>query len=549
MKRITRPGCALAAILSAGMSGIWAQENGGLANRKSEQLGEVNFLVSCDEAAQKEFNHAMALFHSFWFGPAIESFQKVFERDPACAMAFWGIAMMSLGNPFSWPANPEAMQAGEAALAEAERVGAKTERERGYIAALGVLFKDWENTEYRQRAVGFEEAMGEVAARYPQDDEAQILYALILDATALPSDKTYANQRKAAGILEPLFKKYPDHPGAAHYLIHTYDYAELAEKGLAPARAYARIAPSAPHALHMPSHIFSRLGLWREMVESNRASYLAAVSERKTRRSGTVTYGLLHTMDYLVFGYLQQAQDKAAKDVVAEAAAIKTAGVENLPAAYALAAIPARYALERGDWKAAAALELRPPGDLAWDRFPQAEAVSVYARGLGAARAGDVAAARKALERLQALKDTMTAAKIQYWPDQADFQIKALHAWIALGENRKDAAVQLMREATESEEASDKLPVTPGSVVPSRELLGEMLLAIDQPAQALIEFERSLMRDPNRFRAIYCAASTAEATGDRKAAIDYYSKLQTLTADHDTERPELAHAKAFLAMQ
>jgi hypothetical protein len=207
--------------------------------------------------------------------------------------------------------------------------------------------------------------MGEVAARYPQDDEAQILYALILDATALPSDKTYANQRKAAGILEPLFKKYPDHPGAAHYLIHTYDYAELAEKGLAPARAYARIAPSAPHALHMPSHIFSRLGLWREMVESNRASYLAAVSERKTRRSGTVTYGLLHTMDYLVFGYLQQAQDKAAKDVVAEAAAIKTAGVENLPAAYALAAIPARYALERGDWKAAAALELRPPGDRA----------------------------------------------------------------------------------------------------------------------------------------------------------------------------------------
>ncbi len=547
MKRITRTPCALAVILSAGMSGIWAQESGGLANRKSEQLGEVNFLVSCNDAAQQEFNHAMELFHSFWYGPAIDAFQKVLQQDPACGMADWGIAFMSMGNPFSWPANPKAVQAGAAALAEAERVGAKTEREREYIAALGVFFKDWASTEYRPRALAFVKAMSGVAARNPQDDEAQILYALILDATALPTDKTYANQLKAAGILEPLFKKYPNHPGVAHYLIHTYDYAGLAEKGLAPARAYARIAPSAPHARHMPSHIFSRLGLWREMVESNRASYLAAVNESESGPFGTATHGLLHAMDYLVFGHLQQAQDKAAKELVDEAAASSTVDVENPSAAYALAAMPARYALERGDWRAAATLALSPAG-LTWDRFPQAEAVLVYARGLGAARTGDAAAARKALQRLQALKEVMTAAETGYWPDQTDFQIKALDALIALAEGRNNEAVALMRQAAEAEESSDKPPVTPGNVLPARELLGEMLVAIDEPGQALVEFERSLKRDPNRFRTVYGAARAAEAMGNRTAAIDYYGKLQALSADRDSSRPELGHAKAFLAM-
>ncbi|MGH7351816.1 MAG: tetratricopeptide repeat protein, partial [Candidatus Methylomirabilales bacterium] len=549
MKSATRIACTVAMLLAAVAPAPWAHGEGDTPRGTSpKKLGEVNFQVSCNAAAQGEFNQAMALFHSFWFNPAIKSFSQVLQHDPECGMANWGIAIMSTGNPFAWPPNPNALKAGAAAMAEAQRVGAKSERERDYIAALGAFFKDWETIDHRARAVAFEKAMEGVAARYPQDDEAQVLYALALNVTAVPTDKTFANQLKAAGILEPLFKKYPNHPGIAHYLIHTYDYAELAEKGLPSARAYAGIALSVPHALHMPSHIFSRVGLWRDMVEGNRASYLAAKAELKETTLGIGTYDALHAMDYMVFGHLQQAQDKAARTLLDEVSAIRKVNVENFVAAYAFAAIPSRYALERGDWQQAAALKLSP-ADLSWNKFPQAEAILVFARGLGAARIGDVAAARKDVERLQALKEAMTAAKIGYWAGQTDFQIKTVSAWIALAEKRDNEAVRMMHAAAEVEEASDKHPVTPGNVVPSRELLGEMLIALNQPAQALTEFERSLKRDPNRFRGIYGAARAAEASGNRQAARDYYAKLQILTADRDTERPELAQAKAFLAKQ
>jgi len=513
---------------------------------KPEQLGEVNFPVFCNAAAQQEFNRAMALFHSFWFDPAKASFARVLQHDPGCGMAHWGISIMSMGNPFTWAVNPNAAKAGAPAAAEAGRVGARSERERDYIAALGTFFKDWETTEFRPRAVAFEQAMGSLAAKYPRDDEAQILYALALNITALPTDKGFANQHKAAAILEPLLKKYPNHPGVAHYLIHTYDYAELAEKGLPPARVYGAIAPSVPHALHMPSHIFSRVGLWKEMVESNRASYLAAKGELKEKTLGIGNYDALHAMDYMVFGQLQQAQDKAAKQLVDEATAIRKVNVENNVAAYAFAAMPARYALERGDWAHAAKLSLSPP-DLAWSKFPQAEGILVFARGLGAARSGDVAAARRDVGRLRAIKAALTTAKSGYWAGQTDFQIEAVNAWIALAEKRNDEALKRMRAAAEAEEASDKHPVTPGNVVPSRELLGEMLLELGQPKLALAEFERSLKRDPNRFRGIYGAARAAEAAGNLQRAREYYARLQTLTAARDTERPELAHAREFLS--
>ena len=535
------------AMMLAGAPGVWAHgDDDAPVGKPPEKLGEVQVMVSCNAAAQTEFKRSMALFHSFWFEPAKKSFARVLEEDPECGMAYWGIAFMSMGNPFAWPANPVAMKAAAAAAAEARRVGAKTDRERDYIAALGVFFKDWETVEHRPRAVAFEKAMGEVAARYPKDDEAQIFHALLLDATALPTDKTYANQMKAAAILEPLFKKYPNHPGVPHYLIHTYDYADLAQKGLPSARVYAGIAPSVPHALHMPSHIFSRVGLWKEMVEGNRISYQAAKNEIKDKTLGLGAYDALHALDYMVFGELQQAQDKAAKQVVDEVGAVKKINVENFVAAYAFAAIPSRYALERGDWKAASQLQLSP-SDLAWNKFPQAEAVLVYARGLGAARTGDVAAARQDLARLNALKEAMTAAKIGYWPAQTDFQIKALDAWIALAEKRSDEALQLMRAAAEAEEASDKHPVTPGNVVPSRQLLGEMYMQLDQPALALAEFKRSLKRDGNRFRSVYGAARAAQAVGNRNAARQYYATLQTMTAGGNSERPELRQAKAFMA--
>lgn len=542
----------LAILFCTDVSGAWAHDenhtNHTPPGAPPEQLGEVHFPVSCSAAAQREFNRAMALFHSFWFDPAKQSFATVLEHDPECGMAHWGIAIMSMGNPFTWPPNPPALKAAAAAMVEARRVGVKSEREHDYLSALAAFFQDWETTDHRPRALAFEQAMERVAARYPQDTEAQILYALVLNATALPTDKTFANQLKAGAILEPLFKSYPNHPGVAHYLIHTYDYTELAAKGLPAARVYAAVAPSVPHALHMPSHIFSRVGLWSEMVESNRASYLAARSELKETTLGIGGYDALHAMDYLAFAHLQQAQDQAAKQMVDEAAAIRKVNVENFPAAYAFAAIPARFALERGDWKQAAALTLSP-ADLAWNKFPQAEAILVFARGLGAARSGDVPAARKDVERLQALKDAMTAAKSDYWAGQTDFQITTVNAWIALAEQRPDEAVQLMRAAAAAEEASDKHPVTPGNVAPSRELLGEMLLALNQPAQAFSEFERSLQRDPNRFRGLYGAARAAEASGNHEAGYEYYTKLLTLTAGRDTERPELAQARTFLAQQ
>lgn len=510
-----------------------------------EKLGELNFPVSCSVDAQKEFNRGMALFHSFWFDPAKKSFARVLEYDSGCGMAYWGIAVMSMGNPLAWPANPVAMKEAAKAMVEAQRVGAGSERERDYIKALAVYFRDWETTDHRARALAFEKAMGSVAARYPDDMEAQILYALMLDVTASPTDKTFANQLKAASILEPLFKKYPNHPGIAHYLIHTYDYAELAEKGLPAARAYAKIAPSVPHALHMPSHIFSRVGAWGEMVEDNRASYIAAKGELSEQILGVGTYDALHAMDYMVFGLLQQAKDKEAKQFVDEVAAIKKVNVENFIAAYAFAAIPSRYALERGDWRQAASLELSP-ADLSWNKFPQAEAILVFARGLGAARSGNTAAARKDVRRLMALKDLMTTGKIGYWAGQTDFQIWTVNAWIALAERRNDEAVQSMRAAAEAEEASDKHAVTPGNVVPSRELLGEMLLALNRPEQAFAEFERSLKRDPNRFRGIYSAARAAEASGNPRAAREYYGRLWALAANHDTERPELTRAKTYI---
>jgi tetratricopeptide (TPR) repeat protein len=546
--KITKPLISvLAMVLGFATSSAWAQhsEHGTPQATPPEKLGEVSFPVSCNAAAQKDFNRAMALFHSFWFEPAKESFARVLEHDRECGMAHWGIAIMSMGNPFAWPPSPNALKAGAAAMVEAQRVGAKSERERDYIAALATFLKDWETRDHRTRALAYEKAMEGLVARYPTDDEAKILYALVLNVTALPTDKSFTNQLKAGAILEPLFKKYPSHPGVAHYLIHTYDYAELAERGLPAARAYSTIAPAVPHALHMPSHLFSRVGLWPEMVESNRASYLAAKSELQETTLGIGTYDALHAMDYMVFAHLQQAHDAAAKQLLDEVSAIRKVNVENAVAAYAFASIPARFALERGDWKQAAGLKLSP-ADLSWNKFPQAEAILVFARGLGASRVGDVASARRDADRLQALKEAMTAAKMDYWAGQADFQIKTVTAWIALAEKRHEEAVRLMRAAADAEDASDKHPVTPGNVAPSRELLGEMLLTLNSPAQAFTEFERSLTRDPNRFRAIYGAARAAEASGNRRAARDYYAKLLKVAVSPDTERPELAEARAFL---
>jgi hypothetical protein len=342
---------------------------------------------------------------------------------------------------------------------------------------------------------------------------------------------------KAAGILERVFAEQPDHPGVAHYLIHSYDYPPLAAQGLTAARRYASIAPSAPHALHMPSHIFTRQGLWEESIEMNRRSAAASKSH----------FDSLHAMDYLEYAYLQGAQDRDAKRVLDEIAAIKKVDREHFVTAYALAAIPARYALERGRWADAATLLPYPnERDFPWVNFPQGMAISVYARALGAARSGNASAVREEIERLQRLREAMIEAKIGYWAQQADIQIKVASAWAAFAAGNKQEALKLMREGADMEDASEKHPVTPGHVLPARELMGEMLLELNQPASALKEFEASHKVEPNRFRGLYGAARAAELSGDHKKARAFYEKLVVVCAKADTERPELLKAKAFL---
>jgi hypothetical protein len=364
----------------------------------TEQLGQVHFPVACSADVQPEFDRAVALLHSFAFDPSTKAFATVAQKDPSCGMAYWGVAMTRLGNPFNWPLGPQAIQEGWAAVEKAAAAGGKTSRELAYIAAIKVFYKDGEKIDHRTRALAYERAMEQLSRTYPDDREAAIFYALALNATALPTDKTYANQLKAAEILEHIVAEQPDHPGVAHYLIHSYDYATIAHRGLAAARRDASIAPAAPHALHMPSHIFTRRGFWQESIGSNRASAASTKNHREQ----------LHAMDYLTYAYLQLAQDQAARRVLDDMNALEHINVEHFVSAYALAAMPSRYTIERRQWAEAAVLTL-PRSDFPWNRFPQSEAVLVFARALGAVRSGDDCHIRGAQMLLGAVRDASHA--------------------------------------------------------------------------------------------------------------------------------------------
>jgi len=515
--------------------------------KPGEVIGTAHFPVSCNEPAQREFDHAIALHHSFWFDPANQAYKKVLELDPACGMAYWGLALSALANPFAWPAPAKAMEVGAGYMATAQHIGGRTAREQGFIDALGAFYADWPNTEHRPRALAWEQGMAKVAAANPDDTETQIFYALALIANAQASDKTFANQLKAGAILEPMFESRTDHPGVAHYLIHAYDYTALVEKGLPAARRYASIAPSAPHALHMPAHIFTRLGLWEDSIETNSASAKAARAEMKSPSLSLGSYNALHAMDYMTYAYLQRSQDKAAQRIVEEVSAIQKLDAANFPAAYALAAIPARYALERRDWKTAAQLELQPK-DMPWQQFPHAEAVNAYARALGAARSGNRETAATQIARLKQLQTELQKMKLGYWAQQAEIQITAASAWLAFANGKNDDALAAMQKAVELEANSDKHPVTPGPLIPARELLGEMLLEMNKPAAALAEFSRETATEPNRYRAIANASRAAEQSGDRQMARALAEQLLELTAKRDTERAEVVQAKLLLSM-
>jgi hypothetical protein len=504
------------------------------------RLGTVHFETSCAPAAQKTFDRGVALLHSFWFSAAVKAFDEVLAADPNCVIAQWGKAMSWWSNPFAGMRSAEALKAGLAAVDSAKASGGGTPRERDYIAAVDTLFRDVATRDQRSRTLAYEKAMEALAAKYPDDVEARIFYALSLGQTALPTDKSYANQLKAAEILEREFAKQPDHPGLAHYIIHSFDVPPLAARALDAARRYAKIAPDAPHALHMPSHTFTRVGLWQESIETNLASAAAARKDNATAEE-------LHALDYQAYAYLQTAQDKNAKATVDAIPAlfpkIAAPGAGNAapPAAgyFAAAAIPARYALERAAWAEAAALDVRE------SPTPWADSVTWFAKGLGAARTGDTAGARAAVAKLEALRDQLSAPNDAYWHGQVDIQRRGAAAWAAFAEGRTDEALSVMREAADMEDATEKAPVTPGPIKPARELLGEMLLELKKPAEALAAFESTLKKEPNRFRALYGAAQAAAASGDPGKAKKYFGTLSELT-QRATQPPrkELLQARA-----
>jgi tetratricopeptide (TPR) repeat protein len=514
--------------------------------KPGEKLGTVHFDTSCSATAQPQFERAVAMLHSFWFQAGLDAFAEVAQTDPGCAMAHWGTAMIWWGNPLAGPASPKGLKEGWAAVERAKAVGAKTPREAGYVAAVEAFFKDADKVDHRTRALAYEKAMEKLARQYPDDAEAAIFYALALNVTLVPTDKTYANQLKAAAILEPIFAKQPEHPGVAHYLIHSYDFPPIAGQGLTAANRYAAIAPSAPHALHMPSHIFTRVGAWEASIESNRASAKAAMSELGAAQHGYSSYNALHAMDYMTYGFLQLGRDREAREVFDEIRSIRKLDVDHFVAAFAFAAIPARYTLERGRWAEAAVLTLHP-ADLGWQRFPQAEAIHWFARGVGAARSGNTAGARESIARLEALRDGMTASKNGYWAEQAEIQRRGVEAWLAQSEGRSTQAAALMRAAAELEDSTEKHPVTPGAIKPAREMLGELLLEQGQPATALIEFETSQKSEPNRLQGLYGAARAAELAGNQAKARSYYAKLAELGKNADADRPEVTRARAALA--
>jgi tetratricopeptide (TPR) repeat protein len=513
----------------------------------SEKLGRVNFVVSCSPAAQKKFNRATALLHSFWYEEAEKAFAAIAKSEPKCAMAQWGVAM-SLYHPVWAPATSSELQKGWVAVEKAKSAAAKTARERDYIAAIETFYRDWDKLDHRTRALAYEKAMEHVYLSYPKDREAAIFYALALLGTAQSSDKTYANQKKAAGILNRILPQAPQHPGVAHYLIHSFDYPQLAQLALPAARSYAKIAPSSPHALHMPSHIFTRLGLWQESIQSNLASAEAARKHAAMTHPGAAGFDQLHAFDYLVYAYLQGAEDQKAKQIVDKANAIDRVDAEIFSAAYAFTAAPARYALERRQWSEAARLKLHPAG-FPWERFRYAEATTYFARAIGAARSGDPSSASKDVEKLSALQKKLADAKDSYWSGQVEIQRRAAAAWLAHAEGNNTEALTLMRSATELEASTEKHPVTPGPIIPARELLGDLLLELKQPEQALREFEASLRDSPNRFNGLYGAARAAELSGDKKKAGAYYAKMVTLTEHADSDRPELQKIRAFVAQK
>src|SRR6476620_5640096 len=514
-----------------------------IARANEERLGEVNFPISCSPAAQQQFDRAVAMQHSFLCPETVKAFTIIAEKEPSCAMAYWGIAISQRPNPLVGPFPGDVLKRGWEAVEKARAASQKTEREIAWIEALAAYYQDYATVPQQKRTSNYEAAMARLTARFPGDAEAAIFYALALNEAADPADKSYARQLKAAEILEKLEPKHPNHPGIPHYIIHSYDYPEPATRGVLAAARCAQLAPSAPHALHMPSHVFSTLGMWQEVIASDRAAdqetiaYTARVAP-KAGADPAKNAGRYHFLDFLTNAYLQLGQDQQAKAIVDA-----RNSVAEYPAGFrysghtAFAAIPVRYAFERAAWAEAAALEIpKTP-------FAQAEAIAWFGRAIGAARSGDLTKAKEAISQLGALKDRLAKANDDYWTGQVLIQERAAEGWLALAEGRKGDAIAALRQTADLEDRSGKHVAMENRLSPIREMFGELLLEADEPAQALREFEASLRNSPNRYRSFAGAAKAAERVGDRGQAKSYYEKLLILAAGADGGRPDLVAAR------
>src|SRR5437016_1632191 len=553
-------GATFLAVLIGGLTALDAEKSIVPEPGDLRAAGTIDFKVSCATEVRPEFTRGVALLHSFFYEEARRIFTSVAEQDPNCAMAQWGIAM-TWWHPIWTPPTSDEMRAGKAAAEKALAMKTGTDLERGFITALNVYYNtsDSPNTGAvgqschgpvgaRDRVVAYEKAMRQLSEKYPDDFEAQTFYAFAILAAgyASPTDTTLAKQLQAAALLEKLWKKNRNHPGVVHYLIHSYDYPALAERGLAAARSYGSIAPWVPHALHMPSHIFTRLGMWEESIAANRSSADASRAYAAMRHRDATEAEELHALDYMAYSYLQEAEDNKAKEIVDFVATVhKTNPALEFSAAYALAAIPARYALERNAWSEAATLPV--PALPHWSSFPSFEALIEYSHALGRAHTGDVEGARKAIDRMQQLRDSSTDSGLDYFKKHLDLQIQAASAWVTYSEGKKDDAIDLLRRAADAEDILGKHPVSPGALVPAREQLGDLLLKLGRPKEAEREFEAALKIYPGRFRCLYGAAQAAEQIGEKEKADHYYAKLTEQTTKADGSRSELAQLRDRVA--
>ena len=522
---------ARAAILLLAAAGSTAAQQHPAAD--SASLGTVHFQTSCTPVVTPTFNRGVALLHSFEFGASARTFREVLASDSTCAMAYWGLALGQWGNPMAAGNRGAAqLEAGQAAAESGKRLGARaTERERGYVTAVALLYTDYEHIGQAARVSAYERAMADLVARQPADTEAKIFHAIALVASAPPTDKSYARQLRAGATLEALWKVHPDHPGLAHYIIHAYDYPTLAPRADAAARRYALIAPAAAHALHMPSHTFTRVGEWNASVETNRRSIAAA------SRSGSIAE-MLHASDYVVYSLLQMrrlGEARAVLDSLPSLAArfdpnAVTGAAPGSAGLFALAAIPAREALERRDWAAAARLAPRATS------FQWTEAMTYFARALGASHSGDIATARASADSLAAIEIRLRERGEGYWAEQVAIQRLGALAWLERANGRNDSALAMMREATRREDATEKSAVTPGPLAPARELLADLLLELGQPAEALAEYRATLRTEPNRYHTLDGARRAAASAGDRAAEASYARQLHALTGDRSSAR-------------